>query len=276
MSRPVRDDKPVEVDPQESQVANHVEDLVSHALVGVAKCIADDPVAAENQEVGGGRSNADSRGAQGIGFCLQQERATGRQLVAKRVGSQSQAEALSVDRCLAAVIEVIGKRQSARRTGEGRQHGVALAYADGPFQHEGLPHPVLLDDPGVVERLDEGSARTVAPGTFTGIDLNHAVVDPQTGQGGHHMLDHLHGRRTLSDRRAALGWNHVVDVSGHDRAAGQVDPLEDDTRAGVGGMESKLNVRPVEKANPTHLRRAGERALWTRGSEHSIALSSNR
>jgi hypothetical protein len=90
------------------------------------------------------------------------------------------------------------------------------------------------------------------------------------------MLDHLYCRRTLSDRRAALRWNHLVDASGHNRATGQVASREDNTGPGVGGMESNVNIRPVKKANPTDLRRAGERALWTRGSEHSIALSSNR
>jgi hypothetical protein len=75
------------------------------------------------------------------------------------------------------------------------------------------------------------------------------------------MLDHFHGRSTLLDRGAALGWNHVVDVSRNNGVTGQVSPREDNTGAGIGRSEAKLNIRSVEKPNPTDLRRVGERAL---------------
>ena len=37
VSRPVGDHEPVEVEAQESQVADHVEDLVPHAFVGITR-----------------------------------------------------------------------------------------------------------------------------------------------------------------------------------------------------------------------------------------------
>ena len=76
--RPVGDDESVQVDAQERQVADHVEDLVPRALVRVAQLVADDAVAAEEQEVGLGGPHADPRGAQRLGLGLQEEGPAGR------------------------------------------------------------------------------------------------------------------------------------------------------------------------------------------------------
>ncbi len=73
VARSVRHHEPVKVDAEESQVADHVEDLVPGALVGVAQLVADDAVAAEEQEVGRGGPDADPGGAEGRGLRLQEE-----------------------------------------------------------------------------------------------------------------------------------------------------------------------------------------------------------
>ena len=126
---------------------------------------------------------------------------------------------------------MIGKRQSSRHAGVGRQDGVPFDDADRAFEEECLPHPALFDDPGSIEHLDEGPAGTVAARAFARIDLNDAIIDPQAGQGGHHMFDHFDGRRALPNGGAALGWDDVVEPRGHGRSIGQVGSHEDHARA---------------------------------------------
>ena len=231
------------------------------------------PVAAEDQQIGRRGSSADTGGAKGVGFRFRAKTcgwlpAHPGTSGATRPGSGSGPGSSES----AAVIEVIRERQTSRHAGVGRQDRVPFDDADRAFEHECLAHPALFDDSGSIEHLDEGLAGTVASRAFACIDMNDAIIDLQSGQGGHHMLDHLDGRRTLSDRGAALGWDDVVDPRGHRRPIGQVGSHEDHARAGVGRAESERDVGSVEKTEPTHFRRAGECALRTRGSEHSESL----
>ena len=189
------------------------------------------PVRAEDQEVGRRRSSPDTGGAEGVASDSSKKRAAGRQLVPKRLGRQGKTEALGWNRRSSAVIEVIRKRQSSRHAGVGCQERVAFDDADRAFEHQGLAHPALLDDSGSIERLDKGPAGTVAAGAFAGIDLDDAIIDPQAGQGGHHVFDHLDGRRALPDGGAALGRDDLVDPGGHRRSIRQVGSHEDDARA---------------------------------------------
>ena len=94
MSGPVSDHEPVEVEAQQSQVADHVENLVPHTFVGIAQGVADDARRAEDQEIGRRRPSPDTGGAEGGGFRFQQERAAGRQLMTKCLGRQGKTEAL--------------------------------------------------------------------------------------------------------------------------------------------------------------------------------------
>ena len=131
VSRPVGDDEPVEVEAQESEVADHVEDLVPHALVGIAQHVADDAVAAEDQEVG--RRSSERR-------C---RRRGGRRLrtPAGRCGwppaRRGTTRATSPDRSSGRRSAHLGRSRGDRRAsarpaapGMGRQDGVPLAHAD--------------------------------------------------------------------------------------------------------------------------------------------------
>ena len=86
----------------------------------------------------------------------------------------------------------------------GGQDRVALADRERPLDDQGLARAVLLDDAGLLERLDEGPARTVAARGLGGVDLDQAVVDPRARQRGHHVLDHLDLGRPALDRRPSL------------------------------------------------------------------------
>ena len=262
MTRPVGHDESVEVDAQQGQVADHVEDLMPGAFVGVAQFVADDAVAAEEQEVGGIGSHADPGGPQRVRLGLQEESAAGGQLAAEGFRGEADAVALGADRCLAAVIEMIGEHQAAGRGGRvDREDGVALSDADRILHDEGLAHPVLLEDPGAVEGLDERLARAVATGTLARVDLDDRIVDLEAGQRGHDVLDHLDARAVAADRRATLRRRDRIDPRGDRRPTRQVGATEDDPGVGHGRVEANRDVGAMEEADSAHLRRAGDRTL---------------
>ena len=110
----------------------------------------------------------------------------------------------------------------------------------------------LLDDAGRVERLDERLARAVAAGHFGFVDPHFAIVDLQSGQRGHDVLDHFDADAAARQRRAARRF----DAIGHDgRNAGglsQVAAHEHDARCRVAaGRNSTCTSRPLQKPNPS-------------------------
>ena len=167
-----------------------------------------------------------------------------------------------------AVVEVVSERQSPGTIRVNRENRVSFLDAERTIDDQGLARAVLLDRPGTVQSLDEETARTIAPGALARIDLHQAVVDLQTGQGGHHVLDHLDGRGASSDRGAALGGNDVRDPRRHSRPIRQIAAFEDDPGIGLGRVESERYIRAVEEPNPAHFRDTGQRTLWARCFQH--------
>ncbi len=273
VARAIGHDEAVQVGAQERQVADHVEDLVPRALIGEPERVADDPVPAEEEQVGLGRPDADPRGPQGGGFRFEQERPARGDLVAERIARQADAVALRADRRVRSVVEVIREGQPAG--GSGRvdgQDGIPLADAHRLLDHKGPAHPVLLDEPRVVEGLDERAAGAVAAGALAGVDLDHGVVNLEAGQGGHDMLDHLDGGVTAADRGPPLRGHDRIEPGRDPRPAGEVGPLEDDPLVRLGRMEADHDVRAVEEADPVHFRRSSDRPLPSGRPEHSPPL----
>ena len=136
-------------------------------------------------------------------------------------------------------------------------------------------HASLLDDPGVQERLGEVEARPVAAGGLGAVDLHQAVVDPEAGQGRHDVLDHLDDRLAPLERRPALAGDGHRDVRRDPRAAGEVDPLEDDAVIRPGGAEDDADVAPGQEGDPGHLGAPGDRALRTLRGLHGAPGSAS-
>ncbi len=152
------------------------------------------------------------------------------------------------------------------------EDSVSLADADRILDDKRRAHPVLLDDPGAVEGLDEDLARAVATGTLAGVDVDQRVVDPEARQRGHNMLDHLDGDTVAADRCATLGRYDRIDPSGDRRPTVQVAAPEDNPGVGLGRVETNRHVVAMEESDSAHLRRAGDRTLLTGRSEHSLPL----
>jgi hypothetical protein len=130
----------------------------------------------------------------------------------------------------------------------------------------------LLDGAGTIERLHKCPAGTVATGALAGVNMDDAIINSQTCQGGHDMFDQGNGRVALPDRGAAMGWDDRVNPRGHRRLFGKIGPDKDHARARVGRVKSDRDIGTLKKAKPAHFRRACDRALAARSSEHSLPL----
>ena len=127
MARPVGHDEAVQVHAQQRQVADHVQDLVPGALVGIPERVADDPFAPEDQDVGlGGRVPMPAARRAWASASSRKVRlpASSRRNVS---GSHVDQEALAADGRIRAVIEVIRQGQAVAEPGMGRQDRIALA-----------------------------------------------------------------------------------------------------------------------------------------------------
>src|SRR5271166_3377773 len=110
----------------------------------------------------------------------------------------------------------------------GRQDGVAFANRVRPFDDQGLPRTVLLDDPGLLETIHIGLTGTVTPRALGRVDLDPAVVDPRSRQCGHDMFDHLDACWPLLDCGPPLRWNHMADQGGNGGMVWEVGADEND------------------------------------------------
>ncbi len=210
----MRDHVSDEILAQKRQVAHHVEDLVSHGLVGEPQLVVDRAVGSKHEQVRFRGPPADARLPQRLRLGFQQERAARRQHVTERFGTDFHESALGSDRRFGAVIEVVREHEPVAVSRVGRERGLAVPHGDRPIDRDHLTGTVLLDRAGVAERFDECAARTVAAGDFRCVDLDLAVIDAQSRKRGHDVLDELHDRLALLQGRPPLARDDPRNVRG--------------------------------------------------------------
>ena len=147
--------------------------------------------------------------------------------------------------------------------------GFPLADAYRPFEHQSLPHPVLLDGPGPVERLDEGPARPVASGALTGIDLDDALSIRRPASAAITARSSRRSRRPAGSSCAAATGRPSTRAGIAGRPGRSVARTR--SRSGVRREESERDVDAVEESDPTHFRCAAS-VRSAGGSEHSLPL----
>ena len=107
VSRAMSDHLAVEIETEQGQVANHVQNLVSRALIGIAQGVAQYALPAKDQEVGRTGAAPDAGGTEGIGLGVQQEGPARGDLGAERLGREVQAEALRGNGRVQAIVKVV-------------------------------------------------------------------------------------------------------------------------------------------------------------------------
>ena len=204
MTGAMGDDETFKVEAQESQVAEQVEYLVACTLIRKAQRVPDRSLAAEDQEIGRGRSEADARCTKSIRLCLGDKCAAGSELLLEYFRRQAHAIAVSLDRCIRTVIKMVGQGEGPCGAGVGRESSISVADNHRAFELKDLAHPVLFDHAGLLERLDECATGAIAARALGRVDLNDAIVDAHTSQGGQDMFSHFNDGVALLDRGAAL------------------------------------------------------------------------
>src|SRR5271165_700193 len=86
----------------QGKVADHIENLVTHALVGEPQCVADRAVGVENQEIAERGPLSQPLLLQSSGLALQHERAAGGQTKVEKAGRKRHFQRLPADGAAAA------------------------------------------------------------------------------------------------------------------------------------------------------------------------------
>ena len=110
---------------------------------------------------------------------------------------------------------------------------VALANLYGlEHTHEALGR-ILLDDARLMEQEDEARPRTIHDRNLGRIHLDDHVVDAQTVEGAHQMLDGRDGRLADIDRRGHARVVHVERMRGNLNRWTNVHALVENARIGL-------------------------------------------
>ena len=105
-----------------------------------------------------------------------------------------------------------------------------------------LTFGILLHDIHLLQSLHIEARAAVEDGRFARVDVDEHVVDLQSGEGGHQVLDGTHLGLALTDGGAAGGVEHVGAQRLHGGGAGQIHTAEHDAVAGGGGQEGHRDL----------------------------------
>ena len=215
---------------EQAEVADDVENLVTHELVLVAERFArEDGVAADDHGVFQAAALDQALLHQRLHLLVKDEGAGLADVfpvIARlRVPGPILRVFAEMVRVGAADLEAVG--------GPGDEiAAVAPGHADrlGQFilGHRGVEFLLAR----LFQNFEEEPGAAVADGRLVRIDLDQRIVDTAAAQGGKKMLHGVDLDTPLAERGGALDLLHVVDVGRDRRLVGQIDPLED--KAGVG------------------------------------------
>jgi hypothetical protein len=119
----------------------------------------------------------------------------------------------------------------------------------------------LFHNSGDIQRFDEWQAGPVATRHFRLVDPHFAVIDLQSGQGGHHVFHHFNAGHARTERGAAGCFNAIGDNGFDAGSRRQIAPHEYDSRIGLGRAKLNLHVASAPKAKSIYRDRAADRAL---------------
>src|SRR6266852_1134633 len=226
----------------------------AHELVDIAQALAVEHAVAIDDH--GPLKRAAARqpdGAHLIDLMQEAEGAGAADVALEALGVEGDGDVLAADR---AAGEVDGEAHGEAVIG--RERGGLAVLADGyRLQHlDGAARRVLLDDAGAFEQEGEQRSAAVHHRHFRPVELDQRVVDLETGQRRHQMLDGRDRQAfAIVETRAQRLLDRVAPV-GLDLRAGTVGAAEDDARVRRGRMQRHGHARPgMERDTATMNRR---------------------
>jgi hypothetical protein len=121
----------------------------------------------------------------------------------------------------------------------------------------------VRNDSGSQQRLDERLARAVAAGHLRLVHPDFAVVDPQSRQRRHDVLDHVHPHAADGERRAARDFDAVLHASGDAQRGFEIAADKHDPGVGRSGEEFDAHVVPAPVSETGHAGGGTDRLLMS-------------
>lgn len=251
---------------EQREVSNAVEHLVTGTFVREMNFVIDDARIAEDEEVFRRGPAPQTLAAQRLDFRLQHERPAGRKLLSKRLRRDGSGICLwrngggpIVENEPDLVLFAHGRlhRHADQRTviDQDRVGHVADGTRSG-----------LLDDARPIDRFDEGGTASVTSGRLRSVQADKAVIDTQTGEGGHHVFDHLDAHSLPADDGSPWSRLDEIDESRNLHRIRSVTAFEDNSVVFRRGKQFEADVRTSEEAEPFYRHGALDRLLPSQGA----------
>jgi hypothetical protein len=224
---------------QEGEVAQQVQDLVAHELVGKAQSLLVGHARLVDDDGVVERASLDHpRLAQPVHVALEHEGAGGSDLVGEHLGHHVEHRVLGPDE-RGGVLD--GEGHAKAVVGKGHELGVPVLYPDRPRHREVPALGVLQGDAGLPQHPHvEGGAAVPGLPRFLGVEIDVQVVDAHPVHRGQQVLHGVDLGRPVAENGAAPVLGVVDGVLGGDGdlgLAGEIDAPEPDPGPGGGGTE---------------------------------------
>ena len=184
--------------PQQRQVAQQVEHLVAHKLVGEAQTLAVHHRRVVEHDGIGERPTARQTQSLELLDLLQEPEGPRRCDLSGEEGWRDPqvAHLVSADRRMC-VVDPDAQLELARR--DHPNPAIALSHLDGLGDHQTASHATLGSEASLLNQIDEGRRTAVHDRQLRAGDLHRAVVDTQAPEGGVEVLDGREGHLAVAE-----------------------------------------------------------------------------
>jgi hypothetical protein len=223
MARTASDEVSAYVVAQKKQVAEYIEDLVACRLVGEAEVIIDRPARAKDQQV-------PVLGAwpQALLFQLQRLAFQEKSAATGDFGSEGLRRDvarvdLRMDWRRLSIVEKVTDPQFKKARGVQGQRGITLTNHDGPVNAVYVSVLFLHNGADGLKSSHETLRGTVQTRRFRRVEVNIAVIDVQSAQGGQNVLNQADLEEAIAKRGAAMCTGHIIDMGADASLRAQIE-----------------------------------------------------
>ena len=228
MTGAVRDEVPAQPRAERVEVADEVEHLVTHQLIGEAQLVFDRTLRSDDERVRRARPFPETAALQLLHLGLEDEGARRRDLATEGLGVESERLVLG-DRLGAVVVQGVADAELLFR----RQRDEARARRLNPrglADRQRATAELLIDHARRFDPVEEFGGGAVHAGDLRPVDLDVDVLDPEDVQDGEQVLDGVHLRLPHREAGATGVLAAVLEIDGDLDRRIEVDATEDDSR----------------------------------------------
>ena len=234
------DDVALDGHADQSEVADQVEDLVPHELVGPAEAVAVEHAAlVHHHGVVEIAAAGETVAPQGLYLVEEAEGARPTDLALEALSAQRESlECLATDGGMGVVD---GVADPERATGIDADRPLAIANLDGLADAHPPALGSLVEDAGGADQEDEGCRTPVHHRDLGPVDLDAHVVDAQAVEGGEQVFDGADRRVAAAESGGVGRGRHGPRLRGNLDGMRQVGAHEDDSRVRPGRVQGQLD-----------------------------------